>query len=152
MCGTRNTKWNWVKLQIGQMMNNYEGFGAEKAGGPDGWARSEWKQIKLEMLNVVRDMVKMGEIVERMAPETVDERSRVRMAAVALILKEANQMPVPLDLRPITVTCLLYNLWAGKHFVDVIRWCKAWLPKSVAGGIPENRIQQCVWTVVSTGT
>ena len=47
----------------------------------------------------------------------------VSTAAVALIPKEANQTPTPLDLRPITVTCLLYNL----------RWCKTWLPKSVAG-------------------
>ena len=72
----------------------------------------------------------------------------VSTAAVALIPKETNQTPTALDLRPITVTCPLYNLWAGTRFVDVIRWCKTWLSKSVAGGIPENRIQECGRTVV----
>ena len=56
--------------------------------------------------------------------------------------RETVQMP------PITVTCLLYNLWAGTRFVHVIRWCKTLLPKSVARGIQEHRIQECVWTVL----
>ena len=47
--------------------------------------------------------------------------------------KEANHTPTPLDLRPITVTSLLYNLWA--------RGAKP-------GDVPEHRIQECVGTVL----
>ena len=33
------------------------------------------------------------------------------------------------------------QIWAGTRLVDVIRWYKTWFPRSVAGGIPQNRIQ-----------
>ena len=54
------------ELQIDPKMNkNMKDWGAKKAAGFDGWARSEWKQITPEMLKPVRDMmVKMEETVE----------------------------------------------------------------------------------------
>ena len=47
-----------------------------------------------------------------------------------------------------SVTCLLYGFWAGTRFVDAIRWCRTWLPKSVAGGLSENRIQERARTLL----
>ena len=141
------------ELQVDQMMKKMKTWRAKKAAGPDGWARSEWKQLTPEMVKPMRDM--MTEVEETVKDKTMEQLMKdpvwpttVSTAAVALIPKEANQTPTPLDLRPITVTCLLCNLWAGTRFIDVIRWCKTWLPKSVAGGILENRIQECVWTVL----
>ena len=65
------------------------------------------------MLDPMRDtMVTVEEAVESLWPAAVGT------AAVALIPKEANQMPAPLDRRPITVTCFLYNFSAGR---DTIR-------------------------------
>ena len=141
------------ELQVHQMMEKMKAWRAKKAAGPDGWPRSEWKQLTPEMVKPIRDMMtKMEETVKDKTMEQLMRdpvwRTTVSSAAVALIPKEANQTPTPLDLRPITVTCLLYNLWAGTRFIDVIRWYKTWLPKSVAGGIPENRIHECVWTVL----
>ena len=141
------------ELQVDQMMKMIITWGAKKAAGPNGWARSEWKQMTPAMVKQMRDMMtKMEETVENMTMEQLLKDpvwpAAVRTAEVALIPKEANQTPTPLDLRPITVTCLLYNLWAGTRFVEVIRWCTTWLPKSIAGGIPESRIQECVWTVL----
>ena len=145
---------NLGELHVDQMMKKMKTWGAKKAGW-DGWARSEWKQLTPEMVKPMRDrMTKMEETVKDKTMEQLMKDpvwpTTVSTAAVALIPKEANQTPTPLDLRPITVTCLLYNLWAGTRFIDVIRWCKTWLPKSVAGGIPENRIQErvcglCCW-------
>ena len=40
-------------------------WGAKKAAGPDGWARSEWKQLTPEMVKPMRDMMsKMEETVK----------------------------------------------------------------------------------------
>ena len=40
-------------------------WGAKKAAGPDEWARSEWKQLTLEMVKPMRDMMtKMKETVK----------------------------------------------------------------------------------------
>ena len=105
------------------------------------------------MVKPMRDMMtKMEETVKDKTMEQLMKDpvwpTTVNTAAVALIPKEANQTPTPLDLPPISVTCLLYNLWAGTRFIGVIRWCKTWLPKSVAGSIPQNRIQECAWTVL----
>ena len=70
-------------------------------------------------------MVKMEETVESKTLEHFVRDSvwpaAVSTAAVASIPEEANQMPVPLEFRPFTVTCLLYNLWDEIRFVDVIR-------------------------------
>ena len=101
-------------------------------------------------------MTKNGRVGGEQDAGTVDERScvpaAVSTAAVGLIPEEANQMPAPLDLRPIAVTCFLCNLWARTRFVDVTRWCNSWLPKSGAGGIPEHRIQEyVVWSAVGNG-
>ena len=38
------------------------------------------------------------------------------------------------------------NFWQG-HASHFSRWCKFFLPKSVAGGAPENRVHECLWTV-----
>ena len=110
--------------------------GAKKAAGPDGCARLECKQLTLEMYD---DQDRRDSAVWPAAAST---------AAVALILKEANQVPAQLHLRPITVTCLLYNLWARTRFVDVTWCCKTWLSISLTEGIPENRMQECVWTAL----
>ena len=64
----------------------------------------------------------------------------VTVAAVPLIPKEPHQTPTTLDFRPITVTCLLGNLWAGHASMMPSGGAKrGWLPKSVAGAVPENR-------------
>ena len=141
------------ELQVDQMIKKMKTWGAKKAAGPDGWARSVWKQLTPETVKPMRDMMtKMEETVKDKTMEQLMKDpvwpTTVSTAAVALIPKEANQTPTPLDLRPISVTCLLHNIWAGTSFIEVIRWWKTWLPKSVAGSIRENRIQKCVWTVL----
>ena len=135
-------------------MKKIKTWGAKKAAGFDGWASSEWKPP--EVVKPMREMMtKMEETVENKTLEHLMDDpvwpAAVSTAAVALTPKEANQTSTPLDFRPTTVTCFLYNLWAGTRFVDVIRWCKHWLPKSVAGVIPENRIQESVWAVLLAG-
>ena len=69
----------------------------KKVSGPDGWAESEWKQITLEKLKPMRIMV---EIEENVGSTTLEQLIRdlvqpagVSTAAVALIPREANQMP-----------------------------------------------------------
>ena len=63
-----------------------------------------------EMVKPIRDMMtKMEETLEQLMDDPVWPAA-VSTATVALICKEANQTPTPLDFRPITVTCLLYNL------------------------------------------
>ena len=38
------------ELQVDQMMQKMKARGAKKAAGPDGWARSDWKQLTPEMV------------------------------------------------------------------------------------------------------
>ena len=63
-----------------------------------------------EMVKPMREMMtKMEETLEQLMDDLVWPAA-VSTAAVLLIPKEANQTPTPLDIRPMTVTCLLYNL------------------------------------------
>ena len=94
-------------------------------GSKESWW-TDGRDQTLEMVKPMRDMMtKMEETVENMTLEQLMEHlvwaAAVSTTAVVLIPKEANQMPTPLDFRPITVTSFLYGLWAGRRFVDVTR-------------------------------
>ena len=52
-CGTRNHRWKWVDCKS-TMMKKMKTWRAKKAAGPDGWARSEWKQMTPEMMMIGR--------------------------------------------------------------------------------------------------
>ena len=115
----------------------------------DGWARLEWNQITPEMLKSTRDMVtKMEEIVESKTLEQLFVASSCEHGCSCVDTEGSKPDASILGLPTDAVTCFLCNFWAGRRFVDVIRWCKTWLPKSVAGCTPENRIQECVRTVM----
>ena len=63
------------ELQVDQMVKKLMTWGAKKADGPDGWARSEWKQMTLEMVKPMRDMMtKMEQTVENKTLEQLMEK------------------------------------------------------------------------------
>ena len=64
-CGVPQPQMEMGQLQVDQMMKKMKAWGAKKAAGPDGWARSEWKQLTPEMVKPMRDMMtKMEETVK----------------------------------------------------------------------------------------
>ena len=88
------------------------------------WSQKELSQVVLDERSQTGDHSDGADAPEtqtgQMEAQSGETPEAVSTAAVALVPKGANQTPTPLDLRPITVTRLLYNLWAGTLFVDVL--------------------------------
>ena len=117
--------------------------GAETAAGSDGWAHVETDDDGQDGRDSGEEYT--GPIDEKFC---VASSCDVSTAAVALTPKEAHQTPAPLDLRPITVTCLLYNLCHGHLVLTSSGGATCGYPSLHVGDIPEHRTRECVWTVV----
>ena len=72
----------------------------------------------------------------------------VRTTAMANIKKEA-ESPGPRDVRPITLAATLYCAWSSTRCRETMTWAKkAWLHKTVRGGIPLSRVHKAIWPLL----
>ena len=126
---------------------------SQASGGTDGWRRVEWKQFTPDMLEHLAELHTC--IEEKAVALSWEELSLVDawpkdalFAPVATIPKDDNGQPGPLDLRPITVTSLLYASWASTRFRDLREWIARWVDESVIGGREGKQVQEAVWPLI----
>ena len=125
----------------------------QASGGTDGWRRVEWKQLTPDMLEHLAELHTC--IEEKAVALSWRELSQVDacpedalFAPVATIPKDDNCQPDPLDLRPITVTYLIYASWASTRFRDLRAWIVRWVDESVVGGTEGKQVEEAVWPLI----
>ena len=62
---------------------------------------------------------------------------RILETYVSLIPKDPEKMG-PADLRPISVTSVVYRLWAAHRLSEVMQWQETWIHESVRGFRPHS--------------
>ena len=100
-----------------------------KAAGWDSWQVAELKELPSELLALIAEFLNAVEELGKW-PDVI------ALAMIALIPK--GQGSLPLEQRPITLTSVIYRLWAATRLREVIRWQSAWAPRRMAG-YRENR-------------
>jgi hypothetical protein len=103
---------------------------AKGACGVDGWRMAELKLLPVELLQALADVLTLVE-------ETGCWPAALRTALVSMIPKGEGKNP--LDMRPITVTCAVYRLWACRRLRDIMKWQECWVEANQHGFRPGHR-------------
>ena len=120
------------------------------AAGADSWKRCEWKQFTDAVYDQVADNLNdIEEVARGLSYKELIERpiwpEDIRTTPVANIEEEA-ESPGPRDVRPITLAATLCCAWSRTRYREAMTWAKkAWLHKTVHGGIPGSRVQNAIW-------
>ncbi|KAJ9444445.1 Retrovirus-related Pol polyprotein from type-1 retrotransposable element R2 [Diplonema papillatum] len=113
---------------------------ARKAGGMDGWRVCELKTLPVPLLDVIalalNDVEGAGSW-----PEVVAQ------ALVVLIPK--GEGPQPLEQRPITITSVMYRLWAATRLRFVREWQESWAHPDQRGFRKKGRTQEVYWLLAA---
>ncbi|KAJ9456836.1 Retrovirus-related Pol polyprotein from type-1 retrotransposable element R2 [Diplonema papillatum] len=113
---------------------------ARKAGGMDGWRVCELKALPVPLLDVIalalNDVEGTGSW-----PEVVAQ------ALVVLIPK--GEGPQPLEQRPITITSVMYRLWAATRLRFVREWQESWAHPDQRGFRKKGRTQEVYWLLAA---
>eukprot|EP01059_Diplonema_ambulator_P030260 TRINITY_DN509_c0_g1_i4.p1 TRINITY_DN509_c0_g1~~TRINITY_DN509_c0_g1_i4.p1 ORF type:complete len:924 (+),score=114.49 TRINITY_DN509_c0_g1_i4:185-2956(+) len=89
----------------------------KSCGGVDGWCASDLLQLPRPCLDVLAKVLNLIEL-EGVWPNALTN------AVVALIPKGESKQP--LKQRPITVSSMVYRLWACARLLDIIPWQEQW--------------------------
>jgi ribonuclease HI/exonuclease III len=110
--------------------------------GMDGWRPRELKLLPTELLDgfaaAYNTMEHTGE-----CPDSLLD------ALVAMIPKslDGTEVPDPMQLRPITITSVLYRVWAATRLRDLMPWQEQWLPATLFGFRQKHGTQDLYWHV-----
>ena len=99
-------------------------LGREGAGGLDGWTPKDIKYLPdwvLELLLSVYDLVEEKGVWPK----------AMAWAGISLIPK--GEGGAPLDLRPITVSSVIYRIWAAVRMRHSIEWQETWITRGQHG-------------------
>jgi hypothetical protein len=91
---------------------------AKGACGVDGWRMEELKALPVALLDGLACLLNLVE-------NTGTWPRALTTALVSMIPKGESKSP--LDMRPITVTCCVYRLWACRRLQDIMDWQEAWI-------------------------
>ena len=136
-----------------ELRDTVQRWSSNAAAGADSWKRCGWKQFTDAMYDQVADYLNNNEKVAcglsyKELIETSIWPEDIRTILVANIMKEA-ESPGPRDVRPITPAATLYCAWLSTRYKEAMTWAKkAWLHKTVHGGIPGSRVQNAIWPLL----
>ena len=140
-----------AKRTIGvELRDTVQRWSNNAAAGADSWKRCEWEQFTDTMYDQVADYLnKIEEVACGLSYKELIETpiwpEDIRITPVANIKKEA-ESPGPRDVRSITLAATLYCGWSSTRYREAMTWAKkAWLHKTVHGGIPGSRVQNAIW-------
>ncbi|CAE7832127.1 unnamed protein product [Symbiodinium sp. CCMP2592] len=108
------------------------------AGGVDGWQVHEMKALGPLCIQRLVQLYRLVESTNTW-PDNLCE------IPVAALKKEGGFSP--LDRRPISLSPLLYRVWAKAKFQQLQSWHVSWLPDVLRGGAPQREAIDCYYQV-----
>ena len=106
------------------------------APGQDGWRVAELRALPPPLLDKLAEALNE---VER----TGKWPTTVARATVALLPK--GEGPEPLQQRPITITSVVYRLWAATRLRQILSWQEKWAHPSQHGFRPKHSTADALW-------
>ena len=113
-----NEKQSLAPLTQEDILSAVRKFATDGAGGLDGWSPLDLKRLSPKILGLLINLFDVVETQGRWPDELC-------WAGITLIPK--GEGGNPLDLRPITVTPLVYRIWAAARTKQSMMWQEQWI-------------------------
>ena len=119
-----------------ELAATFKKISVSKAAGPDGWQAAELKALPMPILELLASALNEIEASGDWPPA-------IARAFVALIPK--GEGGAPLKQRPITITSIVYRLWAATRLRHIMEWYESWLQNQQHGFRPKRSTQDLFW-------
>ena len=122
-----------------ELRETFQRWSNNAAAGADSRKRCERKQFT----DVVYDQV--AEYLNTIE-EVASEMNYKKLIETPIWPEDTRTNMRPRDVRPNTLAATLYCAWSSTRYRETMMWArKAWLHKTVQGGIPGSRAQKAIW-------